>query len=115
MNTLEKAIEKALQPLQREKTGANFQKLPIRYQNSIDSNLKLSDTMYQYLSENPNNPNNMTDEWNTAIGKDKRKVITQYVDGKMLYTVKKGNKILLKTNSKEQTANKITEFYNEYL
>jgi len=115
MNTLEKAIEKALQPLQREKTGANFQKLPIRYQNSIDSNLKLSDTMYQYLSENPKNPNNMTDEWNTAIGKDKRKVIIQYIDGKMLYTVKKGNKILLKTNSKEQTANKIAEFYNEYL
>ena len=67
MNTLEKAIEKALQPLQREKTGANFQKLPIRYQNSIDSNLKLSDTMYQYLSENPKNPNNMTDE--TALFK----------------------------------------------
>lgn len=115
MNTLEKAIEKAMQPLQREKTGANFQKLPMRYQNSIDDNLKLSDTVKAYLLENPTNPNKVNDEWNTAIGKDKRKIITEYIDGKMLYTVKKGNKILLRTNSKEQAANKIAEFYNEYL
>ena len=39
---LEKAIEKALKPINREKTGANFKKLPVRYQNSIDKNLMLS-------------------------------------------------------------------------
>lgn len=115
MEKLKKALEKALRPLQPEKTGANYQKLPARYQAMIDRNLILTDTMKNYLLENPLNPHNIDDEWNTAIGKDKRKVITQYIDGKMHYTVKKGNKILLRTESKEQVANKIAEFYNEYL
>ena len=115
MNTLEKAIEKALQPIQAEKAGANYQKLPLRYQTMINQNLILTDVMKNYLLENPANPHKINDEWNTAIGKDKRKVITEYIDGKMYYTVKKGNKIMFRTNSKEQVANKIAEFYNEYL
>lgn len=45
----------------------------------------------------------------------KRKVITEYVDGKIRYTVKNKNKILLRTNSKEQAANKIAEFYNSMM
>lgn len=108
---LEKAIEKALKPINREKTGTNFKKLPVRYQNSIDENLMLSKEMQECLPQG----SLLTNEWTTTIGKDRRKIITEYVDGKMQYTVKKGNKILLRTDSKEQVANKIAEFYNQYL
>lgn len=109
------AIDSALKPLNDDRTGANFKALPTYFKNNIRNNLVISDAFQEEIRKG--NPNNMTEEWTAGLRgvKDKRKVIIGFSGGKIEYTVKKGNKILLKTNSKEQTANKIAQFYNEHI
>lgn len=111
----DRAISQAMSPLKDDKTGANFKSLPYAFKENIRKNLVISETFQEAIRNG--NPNKMTEEWTAGLRgiSDKRKVIIGFSDGKIQYTVKKGNKILLKTNSKEQTANKIAQFYNDHL
>ena len=113
--TPETAINSLLAPLNVDKTGANFKSLPQYLQSNIEKNITISDDFKDAIRNG--NPYNMNEEWTAGFKgvKDKRKVIFTYEDGKINYTVKKGNKVLLKTTNKEQLANKVAQFYNELL
>lgn len=90
--------------------GAAFNSIPKSYQTSINDNLIMSDVMQGAIR---NGNSRISDEWETKFGKEKRKVITEVKDGKLQYTVKNKNKIVLRTNNKNQVANKIAEFYKK--
>lgn len=97
------------------KAGANFRKLPQAFKNNIEEQLKPSRTIMNLWKNG--NKNNATDEWTVGIRgvKEKQKVIMSLEKGKVTYTIKRRNKILLKTTNRNQTANKIAEYYNTYL
>lgn len=97
------------------KAGANYQSLPYDFQTNIVKNLSLSDAMRDNI--NSDKPVKMTDEWVTSLRgtREKRKVITEYRDGKLYYTVKSGNKILLKDGTVEQAVNQVATFYKNAL
>ena len=91
------------------KVGKTFEKLPQHLKDNINKNLKMSTAMQQDI--NNGRKNKMTDEWVTGFGKNKRKVITDIVNGKVVYTVKDKNKIIKKNVTKPQCANAIADFY----
>lgn len=66
---------------------------------------------------NSDRPVKMTDEWTIGLSgvREKRKVITTYENGRLFYTVKSGNKILLKDGTVEQAANQVALYYDKYL
>ena len=101
--------------LDESKAGSVYQSLPWSFKNNIQVNLALSKAMRDNI-DSPK-PVKMTDEWTTSLKgtKEKRKVITEYDNGKLYYTVKNGNKILLKQGSVEQAANQIALFYDRAL
>ena len=106
-------LEKAQRPIDATKTGENYRKLPTTFQRNIEKNLQPSEAFKDYAtSKNP-----VEDEWTVGLKgiKRKRKVITSIKDGKINYTVKEKNKILLKTTDKNKVANKVAQYYNEEL
>lgn len=103
-------IDKANAPIDANKAGASFRNLSPVMRYNIQENMKLSQVMQEAIADGKTN---ITDEWSTGLRGDriKAKVVTAF-DGKRInYTVKQGNKILLRSNDKNQTANKIAEFY----
>ena len=105
-------IKKGIAPVNAKAAGAAFNSIPKSYQTSISDNLIMSDVMQETIR---NGNSNISDEWETKFGKEKRKVITEVKDGKLQYTVKNKNKIILRTNNKNQVANKIAEFYKKMM
>ena len=97
------------------KAGANFRKLPQAFKNNIEEQLKPSQTVINLWKSG--NKNNATDEWTVGIRgvKEKQKAVMSFEKGKVTYTIKRRNKILLKTTNRNQAANKIAEYYNTYL
>ena len=91
------------------KVGKTFEKLPQHLKDSINENLKMTDAMQKDI--NNGRKHKITDEWVTGFGKNKRKVITDVVNGKVVYTVKDKNKIIKKNVTKSQCANAIADFY----
>lgn len=103
------AIATGERDLNFSKVGSSFSKLSQNLKYSINNNMKMSSTMKNDIKNG--RKNKMTDEWITGIGSNKIKVVTSVKSDKLCYTIKKGNKILLATNSKEQAANKVAAFY----
>lgn len=97
------------------KAGANFRKLPQAFKNNIEKQLKPSQTVINLWRNG--NKNNATDEWEIGIRgvKEKQKAVMSLEKGKVTYTIKRRNKILLRTTNRNQAANKIAEYYNTYL
>lgn len=89
--------------------GASFSKLPANLQKSINDNLKMSQAMKNDVKNGSRNK--MTDEWTTGFVGNKIKVVTAVKNGQLGYTVKKGNKILIKDATKERAANTVAAFY----
>ena len=110
-----RAIQKMQSPVNANKAGVNFQSLPQSYKNNINENLIPTQDFIEAIKNG--NPNNMTEEWSAGLRgiKEKRTVITSYKNGKIEYTVKQRNKILVRTDSKERVANQIAQFYNKYI
>lgn len=104
-------ISAAESDLNFDKVGTSFSKLPRRLQESINENLKMSSAMKNDIQNGRRHK--MVDTWESGFGSNKVKVITDVKDGKINYTVKKRNKILLSTNSKAQAANKVAAFYRD--
>lgn len=103
------AITTGERDLNFQRVGASFSKLSPFLQNSINSNLKMSNIMKKDILNG--RKHKTTDEWTTGIGNKKIKVITDVVEGKVVYTIKERNKNLSKNVSKEQAANKVAQFY----
>ena len=106
-------LEIAQRPIDASRTGENYRKLPATFQRNIEKNLQPSDVFKELAtSKNP-----AEDEWTVGLKgiKRKQKVITSIKDGKINYTVKEKNKILLKTTDKNKVANKVAQYYNEEL
>ena len=104
-----KALELAAKDIDETKTGASFRKLSSSLKRNIEVNLMPSKTL-KYALQKGNT--NIDDTWRTSIkGVGARQVILKGVNGKIEYTVKNRNKILLKTTDKNKAANKIAEFY----
>ena len=103
-------IKKGIAPVNAKAAGVAFNSIPKSYQTSISDNLTMSDVMQGAIR---NGNSKISDEWETKFGKEKRKVITEVKDGKLQYTVKNKNKIVLRTDNKNQVANKIAEFYKK--
>lgn len=98
-----------------EKAGKTYQSLPAMFRFNIRENLKLSQAMKDNIDSAK--PVSMQDEWTTKLksATEKRKVITEYKNGKLKYTVKSGNKVLLKEGTAEQAANQIAMYYASVL
>ena len=103
------AIATGISDLDYTKVGKTFEKLPQHLKDSINENLKMTNVMQQDI--NNGRKHKITDEWVTGFGKNKRKVITDVVNGKVVYTVKDKNKIIKKNVTKSQCANAIADFY----
>ena len=104
-----KALESATKDVDETKTGASFRKLSSSLKRNIEVNLMPSKTLKDALQKGNTN---IDDTWRTSIkGVGARQVILKGVNGKIEYTVKNRNKILLKTTDKNKAANKIAEFY----
>ena len=103
------AIATGISDLDYTKVGKTFEKLPQHLKDDINKNLKMTDVMQQDI--NNGRKYKITDEWVTGFGKNKRKVITDVVNGKVVYTVKDKNKIIKKNVTKSQCANAIADFY----
>ena len=104
-----KALELAAKDIDETKTGASFRKLSSSLKRNIEVNLMPSKTLKDALQKGNTN---IDDTWRTSIkGFGARQVISKGVNGKIEYTVKNRNKILLKTTDKNKAANKIAEFY----
>ena len=104
-----KALELATKDIDETKTGASFRKLSSSLKRNIEVNLMPSKTLKDALQKGNTN---IDDTWRTSIkGVGARQVISKGVNGKIEYTVKNRNKILLKTTDKNKAANKIAEFY----
>ncbi len=80
MTILEKEIARAASPLQREKTGKNFQSLSLRLQNSIDENLIITEDMRRGLLENCS----ISDEWTTALRGENARLLQSMLTGKFV-------------------------------
>ena len=104
-------ISKANRQIDQSKTGESFRKISNALRDNIQKNLVLSKAMEDDIKNGGRH--GITDEWTTGLSRDtaKIKVITKAVDGKIEYTIKQKNKILLRTGSKEQVANKVAQFY----
>lgn len=104
-----------IKPIDETKAGANYRKLAPALKKNIERFLQPSREVVK-LWEN-GNIYNAVDEWTAALRntKDKRKIIMQFVRGKVQYTIKSGNKILLRTTDRNHAANKIAEYYNVYI
>ena len=98
-----------------EKAGKTYQSLDATLKYNIRKNLTLSQAMRDNIDSDK--PVKMQDEWTTSVRttKEKRKVITDYANGKLTYTVKSGNKILLKDGTVEQAANQIAMYYKRFI
>lgn len=109
-SALDKAIQRANAPIIETKAGASFQNLPQSLKDTISRNMQITQFMQDDLKNDHRYQSQ--DEWNVQMhgDKEKRKLITTYNNGMFEYTLKKGNKILLKTNNKNQAANKVAEF-----
>ena len=104
-----KALESATKDIDETKTGACFRNLPYNLKQAINVNLVPSKAFRDALQAGKTN---IEDTWRTSIkGFGARQVISRGVNGKIEYTVKNRNKILLKTTDKNKAANKIAEFY----
>ena len=104
-----KALELATKDIDETKTGASFRKLSSSLKRHININLIPSKALKDALQKGNTN---IEDIWMTSItGVGVRRVISKGVNGKIEYTVKNRNKILLKTTDKNKAANKIAEFY----
>lgn len=104
-----KALELAAKDIDETKTGASFRKLSSSLKRNINVNLTPSKVLKDALQKGNTN---IEDTWRTSIkGVGARQVISKGVNGKIEYTVKNRNKILLKTTDKNKAANKIAEFY----
>lgn len=110
ISPLDRSIISAKSPIDESKAGASYRKLPDAFKRSIERNLVPSDDFIGYARSGSVS---LTDEWTTSVRgmKGKQKVITAIKDGKVHYTVKSRNKVLLQTNDKNRVANKIAEFY----
>lgn len=97
------------------KAGATYQSLPDAFKDSIKDNLTPSAALQNYIETGKGKQ--ITDEWNAGLRgvKEKRKVLTKWENSRLLYTVKQGNKILLKDGKAEQAANQVALFYKKYL
>lgn len=109
VSTTESLISKANSEIKT--SGASWAKLSLSLRRSIEQNMQLSKPMADAIR----NGEKMADEWTTGFRgtKQKRKVITEVADGKIQYTLKDRNKIIMRTNDKGRVANKIAEFYIE--
>ena len=104
-----KALELAAKDIDETKAGASFRKLSSSLKHNIEVNLMPSKTLKDALQKGNTN---IEDTWRTSIkGVGARQVISKGANGKIEYTVKNRNKILLKTTNKNKAANKIAEFY----
>lgn len=104
----ERVIEISERPINKEKAGASFNAIDAYQRYSISENLKISQVMKDYIREGSTN---VSYEWTTSMGKEKIKIITKFDGKKLNYEIKKKNKILLRTTSKEKAANTIAKFY----
>lgn len=103
------AITTGTSDLDFKKIGKSFEKLPNYYQNQINQGLKMSDAMQNDIATGRRFK--IIDENTFGTRTDKYKLITDVVDGKAVYTLKKKNKILKKNMSKSQAANAMAAIY----
>ena len=104
-----KALAKSMKDIDEKKAGATYRNLSESLKRSINVNLMPSKEFRDGVS----NGVSLSDEWRTSVkGFGARKVITEAKNGKIEYTVKNRNKILLKTNDKNRVANQIAQFYS---
>lgn len=103
-------------PLNEAKVGAIYKSLPNAFQQNIKNNLMMPAEMKEDIKNGRRNK--MTDDWTTHIPGSKNKMkITTDVDanGTVFYTAKIKNKIIHRSQYKEQIANTIAKFYNDEL
>ena len=103
-------------PLNEAKVGAIYKSLPKAFQQNIKNNLMIPAEMKEDIKNGRRNK--MTDDWTTHIPGSKNKMkITTDVDsrGTIFYTAKIKNKVINKSQYKEQIANTIAKFYNDEL
>ena len=105
----QKSIAMGTRDIRAASAGASYRKLPANLQKSINENLKMGNAMQKAIASG--NKNNMTEEWVTGFGKNKIKIVTAEKNGKLGYTVKKGNKTLQNHVTKERAANAVAAFY----
>lgn len=103
------AISTGTSDLDFKKIGKSFEKLPNYYQNQINQGLKMSDAMQNDIATGRRFK--IIDENTFGTRTDKYKLITDVADGKVVYTLKKKNKILKKNMSKSQAANAMAAIY----
>lgn len=77
--------------------------------------MKMSDEMKDDIRNGRRHK--IQDVWTAGISgvKEKRRVITDVVNGKVVYSVKNKNTFVRRNVTKEQAANEIARFYLEYL
>lgn len=90
-------------------TGKSFAKLNPKQQKYISDNLVLSSAMKRDIENGYRHK--LKDEWTTKTKSNKYKVTTSFDGEKLVYSVKQGNKILLKNATKGQVANKLANLY----
>lgn len=90
-------------------TGKSFAKLSPKQQKYISDNLVLSSAMKRDIENGYRHK--LKDEWTTKTKSNKYKVTTSFDGEKLVYSVKQGNKILLKNATKGQVANKLANLY----
>lgn len=96
-----------------KKAGKTYQSLPANFKKSIRDNLKMSENMRN--AKLKDGKSNISDTWKTGIGNERISVTTSVENGKLIYTVKKRNKILMRTGKKEKVANTVSKFYSDIL
>ena len=92
--------------------GKSWDNAPANTKTKIQEGMKLSKEMQDSIGRGDKSP--VFDVWNIQLkgSKEKRILNTKYVDGKIEYTLKAKNRILLKTTNKDQMANQIAGFLN---
>lgn len=109
----QKIIDKAQKSLDYSKQNMSFQTLPKHLQANIDTQLKISDFLQGRILEGTSDTASETVTFGFKKIKDKRNVTIKVKNGKLTYTVKKGNKILRRDVDKRQCANEIAKYYTD--
>lgn len=109
------AITEGERDIKIKAAGVSFQNLPQNFRDNINTNLKMSDEMKDDIRNGRRHK--IQDVWTAGISgvKEKRRVITDVVNGKVVYSVKNKNTFVRRNVTKEQAANEIARFYLEYL
>jgi hypothetical protein len=97
--------------------GATFAALPACLQEKITKNLQPSAALLESIENGTNSIYGIFDEWKTQCvnTKERRTVLKKWNGTRLVYTVKSGNKILVKDGTAANAANQIALYYKKYL